>query len=449
MELAVIVRADRTSCAVKYLETEEPASIAMSSSMLERQLAPSNGDLVLVDGVSDQPQVVYLWHKATVIERSPNALTVRFSSSLEVEVATAWAVHDLGAVDTGDSVFLDTRRRRWVAVDRAAGQVPEHPERFLEHHETVLHEVQALCFWRRPAGPLHDDLVSIDDDLVQRLLRRQFPQWAELPLRRIASSGTVHAIYRLGPDLAIRLPMSPRFAGLEQEFELISLLGPKLPLTVPQPVALGQADEGYEMTWGIIRWLPGQPWRPGLVDEVPAAHQLADFLETLQALETTPAPPSSFAAIGHGQAKSDLAVSSALLASYGLAPVEAIGAAWTDGLALPEWNGPPVWLHGDLLAGNVLVADGKLAAVIDWGTSGVGDPARDLMAGWTLFGPEARAAFRSRFSYDEATWRRARTWVFTRITNVPYYWETNPEFAGDALRTMQAALEDDPSGWTA
>lgn len=448
MELAVVIRVDRTLCAVKFLKTEEPASIATSLSTPERQLAPSNGDLVLVDGVGNQPQVVYLWRKATVIERSRNALTVQFPNSLGAEEATAWAVHDLGAVDTGDSVFLDTRRRKWVAVDRAADQGPEHPERFLEHHEDVLNEVRALCFWRRPAGPLHDDIVPIDDVLVQRLLHRQFPQWAGLPLRRIASNGTVHAIYRLGPDLAIRLPMSPRFADLEQEFELLSRLGPKLPLTIPEPVALGRADEGYEMTWGIIRWAPGQPWRPGLVDEVPAAHQLADFLETLQALETSSAPPAGFAAVGHGLSTSDLAVSSALLASHRLAPVEAIGAAWTEGLDLPEWNGPPVWLHGDLLAGNVLVADGKLGAVIDWGTSGVGDPARDLMAGWTLFGPEARAAFRSRFSYDEATWRRARAWVLTRITNVPYYWETNPEFAGDALRTMQAALDDDPSGWT-
>ncbi|HZU74072.1 MAG TPA: phosphotransferase, partial [Acidimicrobiales bacterium] len=196
------------------------------------------------------------------------------------------------------------------------------------------------------------------------------------------------------------------------------------------------------------RWLPGRPWQKGLVDdEIAEAHRLADFLHVLQALPTEGAPPAWFAAPGKALRTSAPAVEAALLASYGLAPVDAIRAAWLKALELHDWEGAGVWLHGDLLPGNFLVHGGRIAAVIDWGTPGLGDPARDLMPAWTLLAPAGRAAFRSCFSYDSDVWRRARAMVFTRISNVPYYWETNRGFADEALENIGAALDDDPDTW--
>ncbi len=192
----------------------------------------------------------------------------------------------------------------------------------------------------------------------------------------------------------------------------------------------------------MFRWLEGETWRIDRVDDPSAAAtELAELLQALQQLDptATPCPPP----IGlDALADNDHAVRAATAAASGMVDADAVLDAWEDALQVPGWEGAPVLVHGDVLADNVLVHDGRLAAVIDWAGVNTGDPARDLMAAWTLFSGAPREVFRSAMAFDDNTWERARGWALTRIKNVAYYAETNPLFSADAMATIAAALTD-------
>lgn len=291
-------------------------------------------------------------------------------------------------------------------------------------------------------GKMHADEVDTDVSLVRRLLAAQFPQWADLPLQPVPSTGTVNAIYRLGDDMVVRLPRVQRWArSLEIEYEWLPKLAPHLPLAVPEPLAKGNPGEGYPWHWAVFRWLEGETWAVDRVGDVcGAAADLARFITSLRLIDTTgaPAPLPSHRTL----AARDSYVRAAIAASHGMIDTDSVTAAWDTALRAPGCDGPPVWVHGDLLAGNVLVAGGRLNAVIDFGGVHVGDPTREIMAAWTLFTGESRVVFRAALSVDDATWTRARGWALTRVLNIPYYKDTNPEFAADALHTIEEVLAD-------
>jgi aminoglycoside phosphotransferase (APT) family kinase protein len=295
----------------------------------------------------------------------------------------------------------------------------------------------------RMARPkLHPGQVDIDEALVRRLLAAQFPAWAGLPLVPVASTGTVNALYRMGDELVVRLPLVERWAaGLVNELEWLPRLAPALPLAVPEPVAAGQPDEGYPFRWAVYRWLDGETWALDRVaDACRAAEALADFAQALQAVDPAGNPQPRPASHGGPLWDRDEGVRAALAAAEGMIDTAAIAAAWERALAVPVWDRRPVWVHSDLLAGNVLVRDGRLHAVIDWGGAGVGDPAANALAAWSLFTGESRAVYRAALSVDDDTWERGRGWALTRIMNVPYYAESNPLFVEDAKRTLAEAL---------
>ena len=292
------------------------------------------------------------------------------------------------------------------------------------------------------AEKMHADEVDIDAGLVRRLLAAQFPQWADLPVAAVPSAGTVNAIYRLGDAMAVRLPRVQQYArDLEKEYEWLPRLAPHLPLAIPEPLAMGMPGEGYEWRWGIYRWLKGEIWATNDVRDLrEAADDLARFISALRGIDTAGAPRR---AVGYDTLAAHEYVRPAIAAAAGLIDVDAANAAWDAALDLPAWDGTRVWVHGDLSRpSNLLVVEGRLSAVIDFGAIILGDPARELMAAWTLFSGESRDAFRRALSVDDATWARGRAWTLTRVMNVAYSAETNPAIVAEARHAIDEVLAD-------
>ena len=298
-------------------------------------------------------------------------------------------------------------------------------------------------------SPMHADEIAIDETLVRRLLTAQFPAWASLPLAPVREAGTDHALWRLGDDLAARLPRIPsaaRQAAKEQAW--LPRLAPSLPLAVPLPVGFGAPGAGYPWRWTVQRWLPGEPATPErLADPGAAAGTLARFLVALRAVDAADGPPPGEHNFGRGEplANRDAETRAAIaeLDRLGLVDPAAATAVWEAALAAPVWAGPPTWLHGDLLPGNLLVADGALTAVIDFGGLGAGDPTVDLLPAWAFFPAAARARFRAALGADDASWARGRGWALSfGAIALPYYRETNRALAGVARRAITAAIAD-------
>jgi aminoglycoside phosphotransferase (APT) family kinase protein len=297
---------------------------------------------------------------------------------------------------------------------------------------------------------MHDGEVSVDASLVRRLLAAQYPQWGDLPLAPVDSAGTDNAIFRLGSDMAVRLPRIDWAIGqVEKEHRWLPQLAPFLPLAIPTPLAKGEPGEGYPWRWTIHRWLDGEnAASEPIADLSRAATDLARFIAALQQIDPTGGP----LALDHDLrgvplALRDRSTREATAALDGLIDTDAATAAWGAALEAPDWDRPPVWFHGDLLPGNLLVDRGRLSAVIDFGGLGVGDPACDLIAAWALFSGESRDVFRSALSVDDATWARGRGHALSQaLIFVPYYLDTNPVGVRGARRTIDEVLADHASG---
>ena len=296
------------------------------------------------------------------------------------------------------------------------------------------------------AEKMHADEVETDVPLVQRLLAAQFPQWADLPIERVASAGTDHAIYRLGDDMSVRLPRIGWATGqVEKERRWLPMLAPHLPLAIPVPLATGEPGEDYPWQWSVAPWLEGKDATgEHLRDLEEAAIDLAAFLKALQRIDTTGAPRPGRHNFFRGVplAVRDDQIRQAIPAWDGLVDVGAVTAAWEAALDAPVWDGPPVWIHGDLSPGNILAAGGRLSAVIDFGCLGVGDPATELIAAWTLFSGESRDVFRAALGVDDATWARGRGWALMGLGALPYYRHTNPAIVARARHTIDEVLAD-------
>lgn len=281
---------------------------------------------------------------------------------------------------------------------------------------------------------MHADELPIEVPLVRRLLEEQFPEWAALPLERVPSTGTDNALYRLGDELVVRLPRIERATGgIAKDFRWLPLLAPRLPVGIPTPLARGRPGAGFPWEWGVYSWLPGENPALGPGSEE-LARDLAGFVRALRAIETAGAPPSRR---GKPLASQDAQ------ARQALAEVPEAALAWEASLAAPEWEGRPVWLHADLLPGNLLVRQGRLAGVLDFAVAGVGDPACDLIPAWSVLGGGARQVFRREAGLDDATWSRGRGWALSLgLIALPYYRETNPGFAAVARHLIDEVLAE-------
>jgi aminoglycoside phosphotransferase (APT) family kinase protein len=290
---------------------------------------------------------------------------------------------------------------------------------------------------------MHDGELPIDANLVAALIADQFPQWSALPLERVDSTGTVHAIYRLGNDMAVRLPLLARYAPeLLKETEWLPKLAPHLPLATPVPVAQGAPGHGYQLPWSVVTWIEGDnATLETLADPVRAAGQLGEFVRVLRGLDTRGAEIHEYR--GRPLVGRDMLTRQAIQQVTNEFPESELTGAWEKALASSDWGGKPVWFHGDLHSGNLLSHHGQLTAVIDFGGLGTGDPAIDTIAAWWLFSGESRAAFRRAAELDEDLWERGRGWALSvALIALPYYVHSNPRFAEMCRGTIGEVLRD-------
>ena len=290
---------------------------------------------------------------------------------------------------------------------------------------------------------LHDGEFTINDELVGDLLAVQFSEWSDLPLGRVASSGTVNIIYRLGTDMIVRLPRLSVFSsGPEREATWLPRFAPRLPLTVPEHVALGSPTDAYPSPWSLLRWIEGENATPEThADLNEAAEQLGEFVIALRGIGTMGAPDGNYR--GNGLLGRDSQTRRAIdqVADH-FDPGE-LTAAWESALAAPLWDREPLWFHGDLHSGNLLALDGQLSAIIDFEGSSIGDPSSDLIAGWWLFDAVSRDAFRDTVRVDIPSWERGKGWALSiALIALPYYLDSNPVFADMARRAIRQVLND-------
>ncbi|MFT2015623.1 aminoglycoside phosphotransferase family protein [Streptomyces sp. 796.1] len=295
---------------------------------------------------------------------------------------------------------------------------------------------------------MHVDEVPTDPELVRRLIADQFPQWAGLPVTPVDSYGTDHAIYRLGDDLSVRLPRigwATRQAAKEGRW--LPAFAPHLPLAVPVQVAVGRPADGYPYDWSVYEWLPGDDANGTIEDLVRAAVDLAAFITALRRVDTAGAHQRGHGSRGAPLAELDAQVRSSIAELGDRIDGPAVLASWQQSLHAPAWSGPQVWLHGDLLPGNLLVTGGRLSAVIDFGTLNVGDPACDLQPAWNVFSGPSRQRFRAELGVDDAGWLRGRGWALAQaVSALPYYWDTNPKMVRQASHALAEVLADGTAG---
>lgn len=293
--------------------------------------------------------------------------------------------------------------------------------------------------------PVRAQEVETDAALARRLLAVQFPRWAALPLARVQADSTDNDMYRLGADMAVRLPRrASAVTPMAKEHEWLPRLAPQLPAPAPLPLAQGAPQQEYPYTWSVVRWIEGE-LPPPQVDDAVYARDLAVFVTALHALDASAGPKPGAHNFWRGVplAARDENMRQRFAWLADLPGIGAIIEAWDAALELPAWNRPPVWIHGDLQRGNLLVRGGRLAGVLDWSALGVGDPAGDLSPAWNLFGREARAVYRAELAVDDATWARGRAWALIEgVLALSYYRGKNAAIAQAGRDAIDAVLAD-------
>jgi aminoglycoside phosphotransferase (APT) family kinase protein len=289
------------------------------------------------------------------------------------------------------------------------------------------------------------DQVEIDVALVERLIAGQFPRWAGLPVRAVQPGGWDNRTFRLGDELSVRLPSAAAYVPqVEKEHRWLPELAPWLPLPIPAPVAKGEPAEGYPWPWSIYRWLPGEPATLPLDHPERLAMGLAEFLTALYRIDPRGAPEAGPHSFWRGGPLSiyDAETRSAIAALRNEIDPAAATAVWETALTA-EWHEPPVWVHGDIAAGNLLVRHGRLSAVIDFGSSAAGDPACDTAIAWTLFSGASRETFRAGLPVDRATWTRGRGWALWKaLITLAEYRDADLAKAAEARRVIAEVLSD-------
>lgn len=292
------------------------------------------------------------------------------------------------------------------------------------------------------AGRMHAEEIDLDVDLVRGLLADQFPRWAKLPIRPFASSGTVNALFRLGDDMAVRLPrVEWGVDDVAKDHEWLPRLAPLLPFPIPMLLGKGAPGPDYPWPWSVYRWIEGEnPVENSLEDPRSLAADLATFVAAFREVDLPDGPP---AYRGGPLSDMDASARSAIKDLHGMIDTDAATAAWDEALRVPDWSGPPVWVHADLLPGNLLVDRGRLTAVLDFATTGVGDPACDLIVAWSVLPAGVRDDFRLALQADDAAWARGRGRALAiALIQLPYYQHTNPVMAANARYVIREVLAD-------
>lgn len=286
--------------------------------------------------------------------------------------------------------------------------------------------------------------AEIDVPLVRRLIATQFPWWADLPITKVSSAGTDNAIYRLGDEMAVRLPRRPWVAAnVTKEQRWLPRLAPLLPLAVPVPLALGTPGEGFPFPWLVCQWLDGRNAADEPDIDLPdAAVQLGRFVAALERIDTTGGPPSFR---GGPVSTLDDRVRGEIrdLGADGAINPDLATAVWETALAAPPWDRDPVWVHADISPLNLLARHRRLTAVIDFGAVGLGDPAIDMLPAWAWLTAQTRGLFRAEAKADDATWARGRGWgLGLGLGGAHFYQASNPALAAIGRHAIAEVTAD-------
>jgi aminoglycoside phosphotransferase (APT) family kinase protein len=290
------------------------------------------------------------------------------------------------------------------------------------------------------------DKFPIDTSLVTKLVTAQFPQWADLPIRPVEPGGWDNRTFRLGEEMTVRLPSAAAYsAQVAKEHRWLPQLAPHLPLPIPIPLAMGEPGEGYPWNWSVYRWLTGHPASSERIEDMNAfATELAGFLNALQRIDPNGGPPPGPHNFYRGGPLTvyDAETRRTIVALGDTIDAETATAAWEAALRA-TWHGPPVWVHGDVASGNLLVREGRLGAVIDFGSSGVGDPACDVVIAWTLLAGTSREAYRATLPVDRAAWVRGRGWALWKaLITLSRSLDTDPTSANEARLVVDEVLAE-------
>lgn len=283
-------------------------------------------------------------------------------------------------------------------------------------------------------------------DQVRNLVDDQFPEYADLPITNVELSGWDNRTFRLGDSLSIRIPSADWYvAQVAKEQRWLPLLAPHVPLPIPVPVAIGEPTAIVPWRWSINRWLHGDPLASSTVhDQVQLATDLAGFLNALYALDTRDGPPAGEHSFYRGspliaydaQARETIAELSDEVDSASAVAI------WELAIAT-QWTGKPVWFHGDVAVGNLLIESDRLAAVIDFGTSAVGDPACDTVFAWTYLSGTARQTFADSLNVSPDCWIRGRGWALWKcLITLHQIRETDPAGAEEQRRILDQIVSD-------
>lgn len=289
-----------------------------------------------------------------------------------------------------------------------------------------------------------EPIPPIDASLARSLVADQFPQWAELPLGSVSRSGWDNRTFRLGQHMLVRMPSSADYAGqVKKEHRWLPQLAPLLPLAIPRPLAMGCPGRAYPWHWSVYGWIEGDTAVPGnIADMDEFAASLARFLLALRRVDAYGGPAPGWHSFHRGArlVVYDMQARQAMAALGKQIDGEAASRIWQAGLA-SAWNGRPVWVHGDISVGNLLVRQGQLHAVIDFGQMTTGDPACDAVIAWTLFKGNSRKVFEEELALDAATWSRSRAWALWKAMIVAAgFVKTNAEEWSEPWRVIGELL---------
>ena len=290
---------------------------------------------------------------------------------------------------------------------------------------------------------MHESEIVISSDTVRRLLPDQFPEFRTYAIEPLGAVGTVNAIFRLGEDDCLRMPRAREWSrDIEKEWRILEILAPYLSLKIPEPLGRGHSNHEYPFSWAIYRWIEGQPYSDALIgDEQSAADMLAGFIRELRQIRVTEDAPSA------GRRPLRELNQKTLTAIRDCLPcVDTHGAtiAWEKAVSAAAWDGVAVWIHGDLLPTNILVRNGHIHAIVDFGSSGKGDPAMDLVPAWSVLNRKTRDHFRTLLQPDADSWNRARSDALHQSALIiPYYASSFPAFTRLAIRTVNEILGED------
>jgi aminoglycoside phosphotransferase (APT) family kinase protein len=292
--------------------------------------------------------------------------------------------------------------------------------------------------------PFHN--IDINESLARKLVVTQFPQWADLPIKSVKFGGWDNRTFRLGEKMSLRLPSAaPYAAQVEKEQHWLPKLAPFLPLPIPTPLAMGNPDKNYPWHWSIYQWIEGENATIESIEDLQEfAITLAHFLAALQNIDSAGGPKLGRHNFFRGGSLNiyDAETRTALIALSGKIDTDLATEVW-EGAIRSKWHSKPVWLHGDVAPSNLLVKNGRLNAIIDFGCSGVGDPACDLTIAWTLFSGASREAFFTALPLDGATWARARGWALWKaLITLAETIETDIHKSKNAKYRINEVLED-------